>query len=486
MRRVGFARGEKDAPLVLVTGCSGYVASHIVLLLLRKGYRVRGSLRASERGEGDELVARHHDDDVRRRFEETECDLLEDQGWDEAMRGVSFVLHVASPVHFAGRLDDEMESIFKPALAGTRRVMGAAARANSVRRVVITSSVAAAIERSRQARGPFDESCFTDPWDADEMAYNRSKAFAELCSWLFAEKRPMSREELLARLSPPERAASTQASATDASLVVEIEEIERAFASASACASASAPLKTETPTLRRLDVVVICPAYVIGPVLLERHVGKFASSSSELVRSVMNQATLQLAQPPLSLPVVDVRDVATLQLIALEHEGEGVVGHRFIAGAGAASGNLSFTETAAHIRKHFASRGYNPCPRKLPRGAAYVVGSLLPGRERVQQLVSLGRNMGSFSNEKATALLRARDVDDGSTDARGFRSLEESVVDTAESFIALGVVEPPASFVGTVMRHARGAGLLPLVALLLAVALNLAPRLPPLLVSVAL
>ena len=63
-----------------------------------------------------------------------------------------------------------------------------------------------------------------------------------------------------------------------------------------------------------LDLVVVNPAYIIGPILLDRHAGRPGSSSTEIVRIVMTDARMQIAQPGISLPVVDVRDVAILQV----------------------------------------------------------------------------------------------------------------------------------------------------------------------------
>ena len=75
-------------------------------------------------------------------LEEVVCDLTSEAGWDEAVAGVSVVFHVASPVSLLN-VDDEVESVVKPALLGTFNVMRAAARSGCVRRVVITSSMAA-------------------------------------------------------------------------------------------------------------------------------------------------------------------------------------------------------------------------------------------------------------------------------------------------------------------------------------------------------
>ena len=66
--------------------------------------------------------------------------LSSDEGWDEAMEGCDYVLHVASPI--AMQLPKDEDEMVKPAVEGTLRVLKAASKAG-VKRVVITSSVAA-------------------------------------------------------------------------------------------------------------------------------------------------------------------------------------------------------------------------------------------------------------------------------------------------------------------------------------------------------
>ena len=154
-------RGE----LALVTGCTGYIASHVVKAAHEAGYAVRGRCvrgrpgarpRGPHRADSRCRCAPSPTGSVRRAgdaeklraalglpsLEEVVCDLTSEAGWDEAVAGVSVVFHVASPVSLLN-VDDEVESVVKPALLGTFNVMRAAARSGCVRRVVITSSMAA-------------------------------------------------------------------------------------------------------------------------------------------------------------------------------------------------------------------------------------------------------------------------------------------------------------------------------------------------------
>jgi dihydroflavonol-4-reductase len=157
---------------VLVTGGSGYVAGHVVRELLERGHRVRATVRDLGRA-----------DSVRRKLGVSgdlsfvAADLLRDDGWDAATSGMDFVVHTASPMpvgEFRGH------DVVKPARDGTRRVLEAARRAG-VRRVVLTSSTAAAMPAEPGA--PADESTWTDLPDEPKYSYPRAKTLAEQDAW---------------------------------------------------------------------------------------------------------------------------------------------------------------------------------------------------------------------------------------------------------------------------------------------------------------
>jgi nucleoside-diphosphate-sugar epimerase len=80
--------------LVLVTGANGYIASHVVDVLLEQGYRVRGSVRAQKTWLNDYFDNKYGTG----KFETVIIPHLEDEGaFQEAVRGVSGVAHVVSP-----------------------------------------------------------------------------------------------------------------------------------------------------------------------------------------------------------------------------------------------------------------------------------------------------------------------------------------------------------------------------------------------------
>jgi dihydroflavonol-4-reductase len=164
---------------VLVTGGSGYIGSWVAAALLNKGYRVRATLRSLAReAEMRAAIAKEGDFDDRLSF--VEADLLSDEGWDAAVRGCDYVMHVASAMGVADNI--------RPAREGTHRVLTASAKAG-VKRVVLTSSTAAAIP-PKGYKGQIDESIWTDPDDKSVQDYPRAKTLGERDAWAFVAKSP--------------------------------------------------------------------------------------------------------------------------------------------------------------------------------------------------------------------------------------------------------------------------------------------------------
>ncbi len=167
---------------VLVTGGSGFVASHVILRLLKEGHAVRTTLRDAGREAGLRLMLRHGGQEPGDRLQLLEADLTRDRGWDRAVLGCAHVLHVASP--FPQGEPEDADEVIVPAREGVLRVLRAA-RDAGVRRVVLTSSFAA-VGYGRVRKTPFTEEDWTEP-DAPNPAYIRSKAIAERAAWDFME-----------------------------------------------------------------------------------------------------------------------------------------------------------------------------------------------------------------------------------------------------------------------------------------------------------
>jgi dihydroflavonol-4-reductase len=164
------------AETVLVTGGTGYVAGWCITELLRRGYAVRTTVR----GLAKESAVRRTVPDAGEALTVFAADLTADAGWDVAMAGCDYVLHVASPLGIT-RLKDPDELIV-PAQDGTVRVLRAAIRAG-VRRVVLTSSTAAATPPQGRQGSDHDETVWTDLEAGRIDAYRRSKVISERAAW---------------------------------------------------------------------------------------------------------------------------------------------------------------------------------------------------------------------------------------------------------------------------------------------------------------
>ena len=167
---------------VLVTGGSGYIGSWCVVGLLQQGYVVRTTVRdLSKEPAARAAIASVADPGNRLSFHA--ANLTSDDGWDAAMEGCDYLLHVASPLGVAEPKDPDV--LIKPAREGARRAISAAIKAG-VKRVVQTSSVAAT---ARGERGDWiaDETVWTDPRAKGVSAYAQSKTLAERAAWELIE-----------------------------------------------------------------------------------------------------------------------------------------------------------------------------------------------------------------------------------------------------------------------------------------------------------
>ncbi|WP_182629368.1 SDR family oxidoreductase [Clostridium chromiireducens] len=176
---------EKE--LVLVTGGSGFIAVHIILKLLKRGYRVRTTLRTLSRQDEVKSMLEQGGAVNFENLEFIQTDLTSDINWMKAATDATYVIHVASPTP-ATRPDDGDEMV-KMAVDGTLRVMKAA-KAAGVKRVVLTSASGAVLAGHKSHPEIFTEEDWTD-LSGDIDAYQRSKTMAELAAWKFAKKENM-------------------------------------------------------------------------------------------------------------------------------------------------------------------------------------------------------------------------------------------------------------------------------------------------------
>jgi nucleoside-diphosphate-sugar epimerase len=167
------------AQTVLVTGGTGFIAGWCIVQLLERGYAVRTTVRDAAKEQRVRAAVRSNTD----RLSVVVADLNDDRGWDAAVAGCDYVLHVASPL--GGGAVKDRHALVAPARDGTLRVLRAAANAG-VKRVVMTSAAATARPPLTSDRVS-DETIWADPEDPQFDAYRVSKILAERAAWDFMQ-----------------------------------------------------------------------------------------------------------------------------------------------------------------------------------------------------------------------------------------------------------------------------------------------------------
>tara|TARA_E500000178_G_scaffold349456_1_gene406406 strand:+ start:318 stop:1358 length:1041 start_codon:yes stop_codon:yes gene_type:complete len=239
-----------------ITGISGFIASHIAIQALEKGYHVIGTIRSTAKADRvRSILAKHVGDKKTSNVDFREASLDAADGWVDALRGADAVLHVASP--FPSGIPKDENELIRPARHGVKVVFEAALELG-IERIVQTSSVAAIMYGydGKPGHGPdgaFNESDWTVIEGPGVGAYVKSKTMAERDVWSLVDKHPS------------------------------------------------------------LKVTTVCPSFVQGPQLSDS-----LGTSGEIIVKVMRGELPGF--PRLGMTFVDVRDVAALHLLALEYE----------------------------------------------------------------------------------------------------------------------------------------------------------------------
>lgn len=170
---------------VLVTGASGYIAGWIVKYLLEEGHTVHATVRDPEKASSVahlQKVAAGAPGTLRL----FKADLLDAGSFDAAMQGCRVVMHTASPFVLSD-FRDANEALVRPAVEGTRNVLEAAKRVATVRRVVLTSSIAAVMGDNADLVATGREAFTEEDWNVtssvDHNPYQYSKVAAEREAW---------------------------------------------------------------------------------------------------------------------------------------------------------------------------------------------------------------------------------------------------------------------------------------------------------------
>jgi nucleoside-diphosphate-sugar epimerase len=169
---------------VCVTGATGFIAGHIITQLLEsKTYKVHATVRSLQNKEKNKhLLELVESSDGR--LELFEADLSKPDSFDAAVAGCMYVLHTASPFVVEG-VKDAQKELVDPAVQGTQNVLSAVNKAESVRRVVVTSSCAAIYDSNddRGAGHVFTEADWNTASSLTLNPYSFSKVSAERKAW---------------------------------------------------------------------------------------------------------------------------------------------------------------------------------------------------------------------------------------------------------------------------------------------------------------
>jgi nucleoside-diphosphate-sugar epimerase len=178
---------------IFITGASGFIGAQITAFALRAGYNVKLSVRREAQI-----------DPLRRAFSEFADkldfvvipDYTKANAFDGALEGAEHVIHVASPLPGPNELD-----LLTPAVKGTTSILDSASRVPSIKKVVITASVASLVPLGKAPDGTvvtediakerlyFDESIVPSPNPGEQ--YRASKIASYTATLDFVEtKKP--------------------------------------------------------------------------------------------------------------------------------------------------------------------------------------------------------------------------------------------------------------------------------------------------------
>ncbi|OQD81020.1 hypothetical protein PENANT_c030G05432 [Penicillium antarcticum] len=191
---------------VLLTGGSGFIAAHVLNVLLGRGHSVVTTVRSQAKADA---IRRTHPkiSNDRLSFFIVE-DIAQPNAFDLAVvtdPPFEAVIHTASPYHFHAK---DAQELLAPAIIGTTGILKSVQKyAPLVKRVVVTSSFAAINDvfasSADKVYSEADWSPITEEQanDSPANAYRASKTFAERAAWEFVEREKPS--FTLSVINPP-------------------------------------------------------------------------------------------------------------------------------------------------------------------------------------------------------------------------------------------------------------------------------------------
>ncbi|PYH99623.1 NAD(P)-binding protein [Aspergillus ellipticus CBS 707.79] len=331
---------------VLLTGGSGFIAAHIIDILLAHGFDTVVTVRSEEKGQ--RILEAHPDTPKEKLSYVVVKDVAAEGAFDEVVKSdppFDYVLHTASPFHH--NVQDPVKDFLDPAIKGTTGILKAIkAYAPTVKRVVVTSSFAAIVNPEKHPEVYSEKNWNPVTWEEGlqpSHTYRASKTFAEKAAWEFVEK--------------------------------------------------------EKPNF---NIATVNPPLVFGPVVHYLNSLDSINTSNQRISNLIQGKYKDGVPPTGAFLWVDVRDVALAHVRAIEVPEAG--GQRFFI----ASGTYSNKHLADVVREAFPELKDKLPPKDIP--------------------TDMPADIYGFDNKKSIKVLGIQ-----------YRSLEQSVTDTAKSLLSIGI-----------------------------------------------
>ncbi|CAI5756860.1 unnamed protein product [Candida verbasci] len=177
-------------PAVYITGANGFIAQHIIKILLEKGYTVIGTIRSKEKGEKLSKIINNPNFQY-----EIVPELNAPDAFHESLKkhqDIEYIVHSASPVTYT--VNDPELDIIIPALKGTENILNGTLLLPKLKKFILTSSDSAIYSNidERNNKFTFDESSWNnvayEEGKKDPVGgYYVSKALGEKKAWKFLE-----------------------------------------------------------------------------------------------------------------------------------------------------------------------------------------------------------------------------------------------------------------------------------------------------------
>lgn len=316
---------------VLLTGGNGFIAVHIISILLERGHSITTTVRSESKTTYLRNKFTPAVNERQLKFAIVE-DITTPGAFDDVLKNNSFdaVLHTSSP--FVFKINDITNDLLTPAINGTTEILKSAKKYGSgVKRVIVTSSFASIVDLNQGNRPGYAYS--EKDWNPityeqaqkDPVAgYYGSKKLAEKAAWDFVEN--------------------------------------------------------EKPSF---DLVTLCPPMVYGPALQEVKNMDNLNTSNAAFYAIFNGQTKELTQPGVWL-WVDVRNIAQAHVAAIEKPE--AANQRFLV----SQGTFTIGQVADFIWKHYPERAQaKGVPKSTPANGYPQEGNYFPDNSKSKEILGI-------------------------------------------------------------------------------------------------